>query len=44
MITKFRSRNLQKETIFNKKNYKMIHHVIVGGFIDVYIVVRFVWF
>ena len=28
----------------NKKNYNMIHHVIIGGFIDVYIVVRFVWF
>ena len=28
----------------NKKNYNMIHHIIIGGFIDVYIVVRFVWF
>ena len=30
--------------IGNKKNYNMIHHVIIGGCIDVYIVVRFVWF
>ena len=29
---------------YNKKNYNMIHHIIIGGFIDVYIVVRFVWF
>ena len=28
----------------NKKNYNMIHHLIIGGFIDVYIVVRFVSF
>ena len=28
----------------NKKKYNMIHHLIIGGFIDVYIVVRFVWF
>ena len=28
----------------NKKKYNMIHHFIIGGFIDVYIVVRFVWF
>ena len=27
-----------------KKKYNMIHHIIIGGFIDVYIVVRFVWF
>ena len=31
-------------TIYNKKNYNMSHHIIIGGFIDVYIVVRFVWF
>ena len=33
-----------KTGILKKKNYNMIHHVIIGGFIDVYIVVRFVWF
>ena len=30
--------------IGNKNNYNMIHHVIIGGFIDVYIVVKFVLF
>ena len=30
--------------LINKKNYNIFHHIIIGGFIDVYIVMRFVWF
>ena len=36
--------NLPSPTYYNKKNYNMIYHVIIGGLIDVYIVVRVVWF
>ena len=36
--------SIQMATYINKKNYNMIYHIIIGGFIDVYIVVRVVWF
>ena len=38
-FTPLRAPLLYKLTRNNKKNYNMIHHVIIGGFIDVYSVV-----
>ena len=31
-------------TLIKKKNYNMVYHVIIGGFMDVYMVARVVWF